>query len=192
ARFFAWFWAPAGHRRIVGMRGEGRQVESHLRNHSVYVILRDHIYGIVPCTRYARITSTKSFRVRDTPESHLRNHSVYARRPNHIYEITPCTRYPRITSTKSLRVRDTPESHLRNHSVYAILRDHIYEIISCTRYARITSTKSLRLRETPESPLRHRPVTALRSKRHPSTTGRVPLPHILKRSHDFPRGFVVL
>src|SRR5699024_10260843 len=122
-------------RRIVGMRGEGRQVESHLRNHSVYVILRDHIYGIVPCTRYARITSTKSFRVRDTPESHLRNHSVYAIRPNHIYEITPCTRYTRITSTKSFRVRDTPESHLRNHSVYAIRPNHIYEIIPCTRYS---------------------------------------------------------
>jgi len=174
------------------MRGEGRQVESHLRNHSVYVILRDHIYGIVPCTRYARITSTKSFRVRDTPESHLRNHSVYAIRPNHIYEITPCTRYPRITSTKSLRVRDTPESHLRNHSVYAIRPNHIYEIIPCTRYTRITSTKSLRVRETPACRPNESPHTRHRTKRHPSTTGRVPLPHILKRSHDFPRGFVVL
>src|SRR5699024_9287759 len=96
--------------------------ESHLRNCSVYAIRPNHIYEIIPCTRYAQITSTESFRVRDTPKSHLRNHSVYAIHPNHIYEIIPCTRYTRITSTKSLRVRDTPESHLRNHSVYAILR----------------------------------------------------------------------
>src|SRR5699024_3826267 len=63
--------------------------ESHLRNHSVYAIRPNHIYEIIPCTRYAQITSTESFRVRDTPKSHLRNHSMYALRPNHIHEITP-------------------------------------------------------------------------------------------------------
>src|SRR5699024_8762531 len=92
---------------------------THLLYHYLNAILPNHIYEITPCTRYARITSTKSLRVRDTPESHLRNRSVYAIRPNHIYEIIPCTRYARITSTKSFRVRDTPESHLRNRSVYA-------------------------------------------------------------------------
>src|SRR5699024_11085860 len=85
-----------------------------------------------------------------------------------------------------------PESHLRNHSVYAIRPNHIYEIIPCTRYTRITSTKSLRVRETPACRPNESPHTRHRTKRHPSTTGRVPLPHILKRSHDFPRGFVVL
>src|SRR5699024_11322496 len=99
------------------MRGEGRQVGSHLRNCSVYAIPRDHIYEIIPCTRYSGITSTESFRVRDTPRSHLRNHSVYAIPPDHIYEIIPCTRYSRIKSTKLFRVRDTPELHIGNHSV---------------------------------------------------------------------------
>src|SRR5699024_12133059 len=97
------------------MRGEGRQVESHLRNCSVYAIPPNHIYGIVPCTRYARITSTKSFRVRDTPRSHLRNHSVYAIRPNHISEIIPCTPYTQITSTKSFRLRVTSKYHLHTN-----------------------------------------------------------------------------
>src|SRR5699024_707026 len=165
---------------------------SHLRNSSVYAIRPNHIYEIIPCTRYARITSPQSNRVRDTPQSNLTHHAVYAIRSTHIYEIIPCTRYAQITSTKSLRVRDTPESHLRNHSVYAIHPNHIYEITPCTRYARITSTESFRVRDTPARRPNESPHIRHRTKRHPSTTGRVPLPHILKRSHDFPRGFVVL
>src|SRR5699024_12494092 len=66
------------------------------------------------------------------------------------------------------------------------------EIIPCTRYTRIISTKSLRVRETPACRPNESPHTRHRTKRHPSTTGRVPLPHILKRSHVLPRGFVVL
>src|SRR5699024_5328779 len=144
------------------MRGEGRQVGSHLRNCSVYAIPRDHIYEIIPCTRYSGITSTESFRERDTPRSHLQNHSVYAIPRDHIYEITPCTRYARITSTELFRVRDTPRSHLRNRSVYAIRPDHIYGIIPCTRYTGITSPKSFRVRDTPESHLRNHSVYAIR------------------------------
>src|SRR5699024_12356118 len=72
--------------------------ESHLRNHSVYVIRPNHIYEIIPCTRYARITSTKSLRVRDTAESHLRNQSVQAIHQKHIYELTPCKLTTRTTS----------------------------------------------------------------------------------------------
>src|SRR5699024_3626708 len=129
----------------------------------VNAIHPDHIYRIIPCTRYLGITSTKSLRVRDTPESHLRNCSVYAIHPDHIYGIAPCTRYAQITSTESFRVRDTPESHLRNHSVYAIRPNHIYEITPCTRYTRITSTKSFRVRDTPESHLRNHSVYAIRT-----------------------------
>src|SRR5699024_9477532 len=77
----------------------------------------NHIYGIISYTRYAYITSTESFRVRDTPISHLRNHFVYAIRLNHIYGIISCTRYACITSTESFRVRDTQESHLRKRFV---------------------------------------------------------------------------
>src|SRR5699024_7968150 len=56
----------------------------------------------------ARITSTKSFRVRDTPKSHLRNCSVYAIRPNHIYGIIPCTRY---TGPPPERISAHPPPH---------------------------------------------------------------------------------
>src|SRR5699024_3437128 len=127
-----------------------------------------------------------------TQNKHLRKRPGAAIPRDHSYQIRRCARDAGITSTESLRVRDTPESHLRNRSVYAIHRDHIYEITPCTRYARITSTESFRVRDTPACRPNESPHIRHRTKRHPSTTGRVPLPHILKRSHDFPRGFVVL
>src|SRR5699024_2841053 len=100
-----------------------------MRTPGLFCAAAGHRFGIdVP--RKGRITSTETFRVRDTPESHLRNRFVYAILPNHIYGIFSCTRYACITSTEPFRVRDTPESHLRKHFVYAIRLYHIYENIS--------------------------------------------------------------
>src|SRR5699024_1548563 len=74
---------------------------------------------IISCTRYARITSTKSLRVRDTPEQHLRNRSVYPIRPKAPYENLPRTRHARIPPTKNLRERHLHEYHHRPRNACA-------------------------------------------------------------------------
>jgi len=63
-----------------------RGAVSHLRNRFVYVKGAYHIYGIIPCTRKERITSSKVFRVRERCVSHLRKRFVYAKGAYHIFE----------------------------------------------------------------------------------------------------------